>query len=275
MRRLALLVPVFALAGLLAGCGEDSASAQEVVAAAEATTVDTGTARITMAMALDGGVGGGTTVEMDGLLDFERNRSELEMDLADMGVEGTILLRAIGSELFLQSPVFQGAVAGVDGDTWLRVDVAAAAAEQGVDLGQLGGAGNGDPRQGLAVLRGVVDGGVEEVGDEEVRGAGTTRYRARVDLRKAAEEARPDGDPGAFDRMIDLLGQDSIRVEVWIDSDGVVRRVRMPMPLPEEAGGGQMTMTVEYHDFGVEADIAEPDPAEVRDLQEVVDQLGG
>lgn len=282
VRRLALLTVLLTLTLLLAGCGDDGGDAFEVLAAAPAATAETGSARTAVRLDTDGIVGAGDAqVEMEGVLDFEQDRTELTIDLGraldGLGLDGTMVVRAIGTELFLQSSLFRGTVAGVDAGTWLRVDLEAAADSQGLDLDGLGGlgpAGNGDPRQGLAVLNGVVEGGIDEVGDDEVRGVATTHYRARIDLERAAERAGDMVDPEAFDHFVEMLGDDSVRIDVWVDGDDLVRRIRIPVRLPAGAGGGEVTFTAEYYDFGADIEVPTPDPADVRDLQDIVDQIG-
>lgn len=281
MRQLAPLTVLLTLTLVLAGCGDDGADAFEVLAAATAATAETGTARTSVRLDTEGILGVDAGGEMEGVLDFEQDRTELTIDLGralgGLGLDGTMVMRAIGTDLFLQSSLFRGNVAGVDAGTWLRVDVGAAAEGQGLDLESLGGlgpAGNGDPRQGLAVLNGVVEDGIDEVGDDEVRGVATTHYRARIDLGRAAERIGDFANPEAFDHFVEMLGDDTVRVDVWVDGDDLVRRIRIPVRLPDGAGGGEVTFSAEYYDFGADIEVPTPDPADVRDLQDIVDRIG-
>lgn len=281
VRRLAPVTVLLTLTLALAGCGDDGADAFEVLAAAPAATAETGAARTSVRFDAEGILGVDAGGEMEGVLDFEQDRTELTIDLGralgGLGLDATMVMRAIGTDLFLQSSHFRGNVAGVDADTWLRVDVGAAAEGQGLDLEGLGGlgpAGNGDPRQGLAVLNGVVEDGIDEVGDDEVRGVATTHYRARIDLERAAARLGDTADLEAFDRFVEMLSDDSVRIDVWVDDDDLVRRIRIPLRLPAGVGGGEVAFTAEYYDFGADIEVPTPDPADVRDLQEIVDQIG-
>src|SRR2546423_7368097 len=75
--------------------------------------------------------------------------------------------------LYMRSPLFADALP--KGKTWLKLDLAKAAAAQGLDLSSLGAQ---SPTQTLAQLGGLAS--VTEVGDEQIGGADTTHYRGRI-----------------------------------------------------------------------------------------------
>lgn len=279
MRRLAApLLALSLLIPLATACGE-SASAQEVVAGAAEATIEASTARTAMHMVMEGLPGAGTLeFDLDGVIDFDAQRTEMTIDMGEamgeLGVEGVMKMRTIGMVIYMQSELFSQGLPGIGPDTWLKLDINEAAKEGGVDLGQLSqlGGGSNDPRQGLAMLQGVTDDGVQELGENDVRGTETTHYRARIDVRKAMEESGAIIDREAFEQFAKALGQDTIRVDVWIDGDNQLRKMTMPLPLPPEAGGAEATMTIEYYDFGIEVDVAEPPAEDVIDFREVLGQ---
>jgi hypothetical protein len=96
----------------------------------------------------------------------------------------------------------------------------------------------------------------EEVGTEEVRGAETTHFRARVDLMKLVEQLpaaeRPEGD------VAQLWGSRFVPVEIWIDDESRLRRITIEQRENEEDGNPAMTITVELFDYGVEVDVQPP-----------------
>jgi hypothetical protein len=96
----------------------------------------------------------------------------------------------------------------------------------------------------------------EEVGTEEVRGAETTHYRARVDLKKLVKQLpaaeRPEGD------VVQLWGSRFVPVEIWIDDESRLRRITIEQREHEEDGNPAMTTTVELFDYGVEVDVQPP-----------------
>jgi hypothetical protein len=81
---------------------------------------------------------------------------------------------------------------------------------------------------------------IERFGTEHVRGVSTVRYRLTVICREA-----------------DLGCTETTRVDVWIDDDGLVRRIE----LDDDGVSG----VIEFFDFGVDVEIEPPPAAEVDD----------
>lgn len=274
-------IAVVALVSLVgAACGGGGgASARQVVADAPAATLEASTARTSTRMTMSGIAGTTTPIDItaDGAVDFETGAAELSMDMGEAlrgtGMDGSMVVRTIGDVVYLQSPLFANGVPGVTADSWLRIDLGETTQAQGLGLDQLRQLGDNDPRQGLAVLRGVTD-GVQELGSEQVRGTSTTRYRARIDLERAAREAGAVTDEESFQRFLATIDAETLRVDVWIDDDNRVRRIRMPMPLAADAGGGEVVVETEYYDFGADLDVVAPPSDDVVDLGPLLERLG-
>ena len=81
----------------------------------------------------------------------------------------------------------------------------------------------------------------EQIGEDDVRGAPTVRYRLIV------EDEEVGAGPGQ-----------AVPVEVWIDGDGAARKI-----VVENSG---TTVTIEFFDFGVEVDIKAPPAEEVAEF---------
>ena len=103
----------------------------------------------------------------------------------------------------------------------------------------------------------------------------TTHYRGTVDLRKALEQIPAESREG-FERVLELVGQTRMPFEVWIDDDGLARRMKYEQPLPAGQGSqdASMGLTMEMYDFGTEIDVEPPPANEVIDLQELIGQGG-
>ena len=108
---------------------------------------------------------------------------------------------------------------------------------------------NLSPERLLALLR-AASSETERVGEEDVRGSSTVRYRLTVDCEPAILEC--DG---------------TVPVEVWIDDDGFVRRIS----LDDDDG----LATFEFFDFGADVDIHAPPADEVVDEDEVFSTESG
>jgi len=159
---------------------------------------------------------------------------------------------------------------------WLSMS----ADELGTGASSLGlGAGATAPTKMLEALRGVTD-EPEIVGQEEVRGVETTHYRGTLTLADALEKV-PEDQRAEVAAALDELGEDGdagIPIDVWIDGDGLPRRMTVDMgdALAMVApGGGSATMTMELFDYGEPVDIAIPSPDEVTPFSEVMGGLGG
>jgi hypothetical protein len=113
-----------------------------------------------------------------------------------------------------------------------------------------------------------VGGELAVVGRENLGGVSTTHYRVVVDR---AEEMRLELAAAGWkavnvERYVEQLQPRTEQVDVWVDADGVARRVvetsTAPEPLPET------TVTTTYYDFGATVDVAAPDPSEVASQEE-------
>jgi hypothetical protein len=115
------------------------------------------------------------------------------------------------------------------------------------------------------------------VGSEEVRGVPTTHYRATVRLSDALAEV-----PAAHRRQVEAafeqLGDAEVPVDVWVDGDGLPRRIRMDMGAelgPMVGGKGPATMTLDLFGYGEPVEIHVPPADQVTPASEVLPNLGG
>ena len=139
----------------------------------------------------------------------------------------------------------------------------------GFFLGDTGGPrGVNDPLWPLDALFGVRD--AVEIGAESVRGVAATHYRLTIDLARA-DAALPAGVtvPGGPYRRLS-----QIPAEVWLDADGLARRIAVMTDPTAGTGGTPMWSVVELWDFGVLADITPPAPGEVVSPREAYSETG-
>lgn len=285
MRR---VVVALAMSGVvLAGCGTSGGPAQPaaapgsaspgaasaptpgaLVAASYTKMTEARTAKLDLSFHLTAGsVAGGSGADIrfggSGVQDFAGKRALLTIeDPSGQRIEQ----RLIGTTMYLKLPEQAKSSPALAGKTWLKTDLDKAAESAG--LGNSGADTGGDPSQILQMLGSVSD-EVTEVGREDVRGASTTHYRAVVDLTKAATQQ--GNTPAQAARLQKLLGTSTMPVDVWVDPDGLARRVTYQIPVPKAATGGsgvndaKMEATVEYSDFGLPVDVQEPPAAQTAD----------
>jgi len=269
MRRVLLALQVVALAVGLTACGSDTLSLDPVASAA-AKTVESGSSRVeftaTMKVA-------GQSVAMSGAGAFDyrdaRGQATYRMQMPMFG-DVSMEMRMVGAKVFLRLPnALTGGMTG--GKEWLGMDVDKSLEQAG--LGGLDFTQQQDPTQTLQYLR-TASTGVREAGTATVRGVQTTRYTGRLDFRKALD-AGIDGlelSPAERERaregmqkMLDQLGSKGVPFQVFVDGDGLLRRMTMDMNMTIEGQTMTMAMRMDYFDFGTAVNVQAPPAGDVFD----------
>jgi hypothetical protein len=231
--------------------GEGEASADRVAAAAE-RTVAAGTARLFAAWSQGSPVPDQADRRCEGVADFGARRARVwQLPMFTAGLTAEFIEKhqtADEDDLALlrepQEMVYDGA------NAYVRV----AGNWTGFFLGDRDGPRRvNDPVWPLDALFGARN--AVEAGEEEVRGVPVTRYRVTIDLAQAdaalpAGVTVPTGPYRALSR---------VPAQVWLDSAGQSRRISV-------AGGDDpvpIWSVLELWDFGVQANITPPTPAEV------------
>jgi hypothetical protein len=90
-----------------------------------------------------------------------------------------------------------------------------------------------------------------------------------VDLEKVAK-LNPE-QRGNVERVIEQSGVREVPTEVWVDDDGLVRRMKLLYDDMQFAAGqrGDMAMTMELYDFGLEVDVEPPPAGQVVDIEKL------
>ncbi|HEY3069886.1 MAG TPA: LppX_LprAFG lipoprotein [Gaiellaceae bacterium] len=274
MRRLAVF---FSLALAAAACGGTGgsnqattspsrvSSAQQAVLSAGSKTQGAKSARISFSSDITGGAASGT-IKGDGA--YSGRRGRMTMDLSGLGSAGALSGRMeVVFDSFVFYMKFPPALAqGLPGGkTWVKFDLAKLGKQQGVDFAQLMQLAGTDPTQSLDLLRAASTDFVE-VGAEDVRGVRTTHYRGTIDLEKVAQLA-PAKARESYRRIIELSGQSKVPMEVWIDDQGLTRRLRFEQKM---TGGASMKMTEDLYDFGANVDVQLPAADQVLDITELI-----
>jgi hypothetical protein len=170
-----------------------------------------------------------------------------------------------GSEgiiLYMRFPYLDGQLPR--GKTWLKADIVEIGKRYGLDLDRLKETRRSDPGVMLAYLKSAV--GVRKVGTDLVRREVTTHYSSIVGAETIVEEA-PKDQQRAMRKYLRLMGIKTYPVDLWVDRDGVVRKlgIELEYKLPD-GEYVKMKLSEEYYDFGVEVDIKPPPARRVLDV---------
>jgi hypothetical protein len=241
---------------LLAGCGGDTVSLDPLAEAATKTR-DVPGAHFVMNGRIEAA---GEVVEFRGPGEVADHGRKLHMRMTMpaeiLGMKGAaggdVTFEAVGAGRYFY---FRGGpFSELAGGKWVRIR----------DDSPLINLGQNDPSQMLEYLRATSE--VETVGEETVRDVETTHYEARIQLDKVAERASPEA-AQALRRLTQGADIEEIPLEVWVDDESLVRRLRMDW----HPKGTSFTFDLEMFGFGdVEIDV--PEPSEAVDMTKL---LGG
>ena len=168
----------------------------------------------------------------------------------------------LGPDLFMQ--VSGAAGAALAPTPWVKAKLAAVAGTSGFNFSTTG---NSDPSQELDLLRSA--GQVTAVGSETVRGVATTRYHAVIDLSRYPSVVPPSMRAAAA-RSAALLehatGQHTLAADVWVDRNGLVRRLALDLSVCSSVGTIDATLSMDLYDFGPQPAVTPPPANEVTDV---------
>jgi hypothetical protein len=205
---------------------------------------------------------------------FSGEGGQAEAISGSMGEMDVVYDFTEGFVMYMNWPFFREQIPNAK--KWLRMDLQKIGEEMGFDLAGLMQAGQGNPLQGLDYLKGASD--IQEVGEETIRGIDTTHYEAVVEFDSLAETSPDVAD--SLENLKELTGIEEIPMEVWLDADGLPRRVEYVFDYnpsddaPVGTPSGQMEIANEFFDYGVDLDIEVPPSSEVTDLYELIRRGG-
>jgi hypothetical protein len=106
---------------------------------------------------------------------------------------------------------------------------------------------------------------IADVGHEPVRGTGTTHLRASLALAGDAADGATAPSAGSLEGRLWAAGAEVLPIDVWVDGEGVVRRLDVSLDdaLAGRSGPTGLTTTFELYDVGGDVEVVIPDDAEV------------
>jgi hypothetical protein len=272
MRKGLLLI---AVALLSIACGDatptSNAEAARSLAGASSATLEQSSSRVAVSVSLDSsndapGLGG---YRAEGAFDYDSKRGHMTVDLGQLPVaagtdSGNVEVIFDRRIIYMKLPGLQESAP--IGKPWVRIDVEELQRQSGATA-QFDAFGQADPSQYLQFLQGA--GEVEELGSATVRGVETTHYSTVVDLDDALKQA-PSEMRESLSRAIEASGSKRVPVNAWVDSDGLLRRVRYSFDGSEQTGGRSSTITVDLFDFGTSVRVNPPPADQVMDLADIL-----
>jgi hypothetical protein len=281
MKALATLGALAALGAggaAVSGCGA-SATLDPVARAAEVSSQQQG-AKFTLTMQMSSSVlpGGALAITANGSVDEREHSAEMTMDLSHIpgisalpGGAGAVQMIIRFPTIYMDMPFLAGKLP--EGKTWMKLDVTKAAQAAGIDVSQLSSLNQTDPTQFLDYLR-ASSGDVQTMGSETLDGVPTTHYHATLQLSHILDRLSSSQQAAAKTALEKLGETGAIPMDVWVDTQGRVRRLQMsigagaPAGTAGAAGGVNVggTITMDFTSYGPVPPIVAPPSSAVYDM---------
>lgn len=273
-RRTRYPVAVVAFALTLAGCGGGSPSPApqshgdvlRVIKAAESTTAEQKSMQVRGTLTMDLGAITGTstgavTENLSGVMQTKPLLGRLTIaGLAVAGHSlGNVTALMTPQAIYMSMPLLTRAT----GKQWAEIKFSEMKTRSGFDFSQLmSQAQQMQPSQYIAQLE--ASGDVRDVGTETVDGISTTHYAGTV----STAESLSNYSPALRQQLSQVMkrsGFTSSTIDAWLDSKGLVRRIRTSA----NGGTGKFTFSMDVLAYGVAVNVTPPPASQVADLAQV------
>jgi LppX_LprAFG lipoprotein len=266
MRRLAFLLLLPVLAFVAAGCGSGGALELDPVASAATKTQQTGTYAFDFTASVHV-LGRPLSFSGSGQVDGPNGALDMQMDFGSLlpasltqGAPATADVRLVDKVAYVNMPFLASKLPS--GKPWLKLDLRSLAGSAG-----LGSVSQSDPQQYLQQL--LASKNTQTVGTDTIAGEKMTHYRTTIDP-SARLGALPADVRAAARKALKQLGTKGIPADVWVDSQGLLRRESVSLAFGQALQGASMSMTMNFHDFGTPVDVAAPPADQTFDATSLV-----
>jgi hypothetical protein len=167
--------------------------------------------------------------------------------------------------IYMRAPALSADAGLPGGKAWMKLDVSKLGKSAGVDFSKMMSGSQLEPTDMLAMLK-AEGANVQKVGSATIDGVATTRYRVKVDIAKALE-SKGLSSPMLKDFASNMKAATG---NVWIDKDGLVRRIQYAYRLPQ--AGIRMALKMDLSDYGAHVTIAAPPSSQVFDMTQLAQQ---
>jgi hypothetical protein len=257
MRRGRYVVVLASIGVLAAGCGT-KAQPDNLTAAVTRTAGQTARIAATTTMQMQSM---SVSYTETGEYDFAHSRGMISMKspvgMTEIFIAPTAYIKLPGGSESLP-----------DGKTWVALDAGTSDGPLSSLFGPFSGT---DPADLLASLT-AISSSVTSLGPATIRGVKVTGFRVDIDPAKAAARV-PRWERAGFRQFISSLGTGPIPVDVWVDGQNLVRRVKLTLHVPDgqgTPGSTQMVEVTDFYDFGVPVRVSPPPASQVASMSQLV-----
>jgi hypothetical protein len=154
----------------------------------------------------------------------------------------------------------------IDQRPWVQLDFRLVSKRAESELQQVPAVNIVNPTYLVSLLGGTLSGSVKKLGVEQVAGVPTVKYEMNIDRDKASR-ALEDKDRQSLENTFasnHFTGTIYKRAQVWIDTNGLPRKIVLPVKQSITLNGVRSTfdvkVTIEFTEFGAPVQITVPGP---------------
>lgn len=293
-RQLRVVAAVAGGALLVAGCGSSGAPAAKSAgsrsagqAIARAAYVSNSASGYRVAISFREGssaLGGDITGTGSGSFNLPKHAGRMALRLTlpgSLASAGPLQVQEVldGQTAYVKLPT-QVATQLPGGRPWLKLNLTQMGHAAGIQnlTSLFGGSGSTNPSQFLQYLRTTSSSGVRKLGTGSVNGVSTVHYRATIDLTKAPAAA-PAAERATMRQAVatlqKLTGLHSIPVDVWVDSQHLVRRLTMAYIVRASGQSLRTQIRLDFLSYGSQPVPKAPPSRQVTDAASLLGKVKG
>ncbi|MFE9478141.1 hypothetical protein ACFYNM_05975 [Streptomyces spororaveus] len=258
-------------------------SATEALTAAYKKTSAAKSAKVRMTMSMPASLGAGGTVDMSGVQGWDPQVMDFTVTGGPASGAGSGSMRMIMTNdiMYMQLPKGSPMSEGLEGKSWMKLDVKAAAEATGDTeaLKKLSGMNSmdqsQDPAKQLALL--LTSPNVKHIGAEKVDGSGVDaeHYQGTLTFEEmlAANGSATVLSDAERAQLVEATKKSGIKgydMDVWVNKDGYPVRMKASIATPQ----GALNMDAHYSDYGSAATVQTPPENETLDLFAMLKEMG-
>jgi hypothetical protein len=229
-------------------------------------------------------LGGEITGTGSGSFNLPQHAGRMSLNLrlpGSLSSAGTLTAQEIlhGQTVYVKLPT-QVSAQLPGGRPWIEINLAQMGRASGIQslTSLFGGSGSTNPSDFLQYLRATSAGGVKKLGTGSVDGFAVTHYSASIDLAKAPAAA-PAAERASLSQAVatlqKLTGLGSVPVEVWVDSQHLVRRLTMAYTVHAAGQSLRTQIRLDFLAYGVQPVPKAPPSGQVTNAASMLAHLKG